>query len=214
MLIRLIQKEILHYLLDFRFVSLFALCALLSALSVYVGIRNYRLQLREHNAVTQSNRKVLQEWLDKKELLGLLRQGYRWNRRPDVLSPLVYGLSGKQGQEVTIQYRKPPEFEGSLFETDPIHALFEVLDLAFIVKVVLSLFVLLFTYDAICGEKESGTLRLCASFPVSRAMLALAKLVGSSLAVLVPFLFAFLLAAAVLVLSLEPLAEPLAGAQI
>ena len=60
--------------------------------------------------------------------------------------------------------------------------LFGVLDLAFIVKVVLSLCVLLFTYDAICGEKEQGTLRLYASYPVSRSAQALAKLAGSTVA--------------------------------
>ena len=93
------------------------------------------------------------------------------------------------------------EFEGSSFETDPVHALFGVLDLDFIVKIVLSLCVLLLTYDSICGEKEAGTLRLYASFSVSRSRLAVAKLAGSTLAIVVPLSFAFLLASAVLALS-------------
>jgi hypothetical protein len=104
---------------------------------------------------------------------------------------------------VLIRHQESPLFEASVFETDPIHALFEVLDLAFIVKVVLSLAVLLFIYDAVCGEKEGGTLRLYASFPVSRSAFALAKLVGSILTVLVPFLFACLLVCGVLAFSPE-----------
>ena len=63
-------------------------------------------------------------------------------------------------------------------------------------KVVFSLCVLLFTYDAICGEKEAGTLRLYASFPVSRSRLALAKLCGSTVAVLLPMMLSCLLVSA------------------
>ncbi len=201
MFARLVQKELLHHLLDFRFVAVFGLCALLSGLSVYVGGQNYVRRLEEYNAVSENSRRSFQEAsLDKGMLADLIWGGCEWNRRPETLSPVVYGLSGTLGQEVLIHYQRPPLFEASSFETDPIHALFEVLDLAFIVKVVLSLCVLLFTYDAICGEKEGGTLRLYASFPVSRSMLALAKLVGSTVAVLVPFVFAMLLASAVLAL--------------
>ena len=176
---------------------------LLSAVSIYVGYQNTLLQLREHTAIAEHNRSSLQVRLDKDDLHGLRHQGYNWNRRPQVLSPIVYGLSGTLGQEIQLKYFWPLYFEGSLFATDPVHTLFGVLDLAFIVKIILSLCVLLFTYDAVCGEKEGGTLRLYASFPVSRSKLALAKLVGSTVAILVPFVFAYLLASAVLSLSPE-----------
>lgn len=68
-------------------------------------------------------------------------------------------------------------------------------------KVVLSLAVLLFTHDAVCGEKEAGTLRLTGSFSLPRSSLALGKLAGVTIAVLIPYTFAFLLASAVLALS-------------
>ncbi len=201
MFARLVQKELLHHLLDFRFIAVFALCALLSALSVYVGGRNYLQQLQQYHAVSEKNRGSVQVSLERNRISDLLWTGYRWNRRPEALSAVVYGLSGKLGQEVLIQYRRRFQFEASLFATDPIHALFGVLDLAFIVKIVLSLCMLLFTYDTVCGEKEGGTLRLYASFPVARSTIALAKLVGSTVTVLVPFAFAFLLAALSLALS-------------
>ena len=197
---RMVQKELLNYLQDSRFVAVFALCVGLSVLSVFVGIQNYALEVREYHSVSETNQRALKAWLDEGNW-EFTAKGYTWNRRPEVLSPLVYGLSGKLGQEVSIQVLKLPEFEGSFFETDPVHALFNVLDLGFTVKAILSLFVLLFTYDAVCGEKEAGTLRLYASFPVSRPMLALAKLVGALLAVTVPFVVAFLLVCSVLALS-------------
>ena len=201
---RLVQKELMSYLLDFRFVVVFALCVLLSVLSVYVGGRRYARQLREYSAVTEAHRHAFEEATIKGGVqFDLFSNGYRWSRRPEALSPVVYGLSGTQGRETVIRYQEPPIIENSFFATDPIHALFEVLDLAFIVEVILSLCVLLFTYDAICGEKEEGTLRLYASFPVARSTLALAKLVGTTVAVLAPFVAAWLLVCAVLALSSE-----------
>ncbi len=198
---RLVKKELSHYLFDFRFIVVFALCTLLSVLSAYVGTQNYIRQLQQYNVVSEKSRRTIQISLEKNRLQDLEWTGYRWNKRPESLSPVVYGLSGTLGQEVRIQYRRHLQFEASLFATDPIHALLGILDLAFIVKIVLSLCMLLLTYDAICGEKETGTLRLYASFPVSRSKLALAKLIGSSIAVLTPFVFSFLSASLVLILS-------------
>ena len=198
---RLVQKELLNQLLDLRFVLVFALCILLTGVGVLVGVQNYQEQLEQYRAVSQSNREALRTSLKEGRLGDLYRfGGYRWNRRPQVLSPVVYGESGGLGREVRMQYRQWFPFEASLFATDPIHLLFGVLDMAFIVKIVLSLCMLLFTYDAVCGEKEGGTLRLCASFPLARSTIALAKIVGSTLAVLVPFLLAILLASTLLAL--------------
>ena len=128
---RLVQKELLQHLLDFRFLAVFAICVLLSALSIYVGSRDYARRLEEYNAVSETNRRVLHKaWLDPGSMYQLLWVGYRWNRRPETLSPVIYGLSGALGQEVNIQHLRPPLFEASTFETDPIHALFEVLALS------------------------------------------------------------------------------------
>ena len=56
-----------------------------------------------------------------------------------------------------------------------------------VVQIVLGLFVLLLTYDAVCGEKEIGTLGLTASFPVPRYKLLLSKVVGALLPILSVF---------------------------
>ena len=202
MLARLIHKELLTNLLDFRFVAVFALCALLSVLAVYMGVQNQDRRLSEYNAVSEANRKSFEtRVLGQGRLWNISSIGYRWNRRPESLSPVVFGLSGLLGREAIIRSGRPARFETSLYGTDPAYALFEVLDLAFIVKIVLSLAVILFTFDAICGEKEAGTLRLYSSFGVSRSLLAVGKLLGSTIVVLTPFLFSFLLSSLVLTLT-------------
>ena len=128
---RLVEKELLIHLLDSRFLVVLGLCILLSALSVYVGGRDYGRDLQEHNAVSESNRRAFQETsLDKGRLYDLIWLGYAWKRPPEPLRPLVFGLSGTLGQEVQIRYQQFPVFEASGFETDSIRMLFSLLDFA------------------------------------------------------------------------------------
>ena len=70
----------------------------------------------------------------------------------------------------------------------------DFIDFTFIFQVVLSLFAILFTYDAINGERESGTLRLTYSCPVPRATYLLAKLAGAWTGLVVPLLIPVALA--------------------
>ena len=197
---RLVRKELAGYFTDLRFTVVFALCILLAAVSVYTGSRNYVRQLQEHSETMASHRRTLASYVENRQLSYLRVVGERWNYRPEVLSPLAYGLSGTIGQEAFVQFQASPRLEVSTYEGDPIYSIFGMLDLSFIVKVILSVSALLFTYDVVCGEKQSGTLRLVASFPVSRATLAASKMVGATVAVLVPYSLSFLIAAAVLAL--------------
>src|SRR4030065_2535657 len=46
------------------------------------------------------------------------------------------------------------------FDNDPLPVMFPLIDLSFIVTILVSLMALLLFYDAGCGEKEDGTLKL------------------------------------------------------
>ncbi|MDM7919075.1 MAG: ABC transporter permease subunit [Methanosarcina sp.] len=63
----------------------------------------------------------------------------------------------------------------------------------FIVQIVLSLFAILFTYDSICGEKESGTLKLSFANQLPRAKYISAKILGSWLGLVIPMLIPVML---------------------
>ncbi len=71
----------------------------------------------------------------------------------------------------------------------------------FIVKIVLSLFAILFTYDAIVGEKEKGTLKLALSNDVPRDRLILGKAIGGYLSLLMPLLVPLLLSLIILLVA-------------
>ncbi|MCK7479416.1 MAG: ABC transporter permease [Candidatus Moduliflexus flocculans] len=70
----------------------------------------------------------------------------------------------------------------------------------FIVKIVLSLFAILFTYDAIVGEKEKGTLKLALSNAVPRDRLILGKAIGGYISLLLPLLVPLVLSLLILVI--------------
>jgi ABC-type transport system involved in multi-copper enzyme maturation permease subunit len=86
----------------------------------------------------------------------------------------------------------PQDVEVESFDLSPMPALFPLMDWFLIVGVVMSLLALVFSYDAICGEREDGTLRLAISYPVSRSVLLLGKWTGGFLSLLLPFVTAWL----------------------
>ena len=72
------------------------------------------------------------------------------------------------------------------------------IDWVFIITYLLSFIPLLFTFDALSGERERGTLRLCLANPISRPALLVGKFLGALITVLIPFCFAVLLNLAVI----------------
>lgn len=66
------------------------------------------------------------------------------------------------------------------------------IDWVFIITYLLSFIPLLFTFDALSGERERGTLRLCLANSISRPALLVGKFLGSFITVLIAFYFAVL----------------------
>ena len=193
MLGHLIRKEILDHILSLRFLILSAVGALVIWLSLYSGHTYYRTWLAGYRvAQTASEERIRQiaaagdhVYLPWEEVGSI---SYLVHKPPTPLSIFVRGLEPNLGQSIPVQgYRGNKRLKMSHVASEPILGVFPLLDLRLIVQVVLSLFVLLLTYDAVCGEKEAGTLRLAASFPVPKDRLLLGKLVGA----LIPSMMAF-----------------------
>lgn len=81
---------------------------------------------------------------------------------------------------------------------NPTMALFGKIDLLFIVKFVLSLVAIILTFNMICGEKESGTLRLLLSNPIPRDSVLLGKLLSVFVTLVVPLVLGLLMSILVL----------------
>jgi ABC-type transport system involved in multi-copper enzyme maturation permease subunit len=71
--------------------------------------------------------------------------------------------------------------------------LFTAPDLLYVIKVILSLCAMLFAFDIICGEKETGTLRQSLSNRLKRPILITGKWIGGFTSFILPFFMAVLL---------------------
>ena len=187
MLGQLIRKEILDQLLSLRFIILSAIAALTIWLSLYDGYAYYQARVEDYRharALTEVRFPQLIE-IPKWDELGYY--GFHEHKPPTVLSVFVRGLDPVLGRTISNSHARVRRLRWSPGETEPVQRIFPPLDLGLVVQLLLSLFVLLLTYDAVCGEKEAGTLRLIASFPAQAHRILLGKLFG----ILIPTLLAF-----------------------
>jgi len=197
MLRDIITKEIQDTIMSPRFVFTFLLCTILILLSVFTGINNYQAEQKEYSAAVALNRKNLDSQATYGGVAGL---GVKINKEPQVLSTLVSGVQEAVGRVATVTTAFDPNLVDSKYSSRPIFAVFGALDLTFIVKIVLSLFAILFTYDAIVGEKERGTLKLALSNRVPRDRLILGKAIGGFISLLIPLVIPMVLGLIILMI--------------
>ncbi len=187
MLRTIIEKELKAILLSPKFVVTFAACSLLIILSVFVGVQEYRALARQYETATQLAEQQLREasgWM------GISNSAYR---KPDPMQIFVSGVHNDVGRLSTISSFEGVRLRNSIYSDDPIFAVFRFIDLTFIFQVVLSLFAILFTYDAINGERENGTLQLSFANAIPRPQYLLGKFIGALLGLVVPLLIPILL---------------------
>ena len=192
----IVLKEILDTITSPKFIFTFLLCTVLILLSVYTGVNNYRAELREYNAAIAMNRKNLESQPSYQALAGL---GTKITKPPQVLSTIISGIQEAVGRQATVNIAYDPSLVDSKYNSNPVFAIFGELDMTLIVKIVLSLLAILFTFDAIVGEKERGTLKLILSNNIPRARLVLGKIIGNFISLMIPLLVPLLLGLIILV---------------
>jgi ABC-type transport system involved in multi-copper enzyme maturation permease subunit len=197
MLRDIIKKEILDNITSPKFVFTFLLCTVLILLSVYTGVTNYRAEKKEYTASLALNKKNLEAQPNYQSLAGI---GIKVSKPPQVLGTVVTGIEEAVGRVAPVNVAADPNLIESKYSSNPVFAVFGALDLMFIVKIVLSLFAILFTYDAIVGEKEKGTLKLALSNEVPRDRLILGKAIGGYISLLLPLLIPLVLSLLILLI--------------
>jgi len=199
MLKDIIKKEILDHLLSTKFLFMFIICSALILLSVYMGTAEYLADKKVYDDDVAEVRQTLAPPRTYSDLSD--GAAHRMFRVPQTLGALVKGVEDSAER---MSYISMPEvsFSESKNESDPMTAVFGSFDLMFIVKMVLSLLAILLVYDAICGEKEKGTLKLMLANSVPRDRLLLGKAIGGYISLCVPLLIPLLLS--LIYLSLHP----------
>jgi ABC-type transport system involved in multi-copper enzyme maturation permease subunit len=198
----IVEKELRDTIGSTKFALTFGVCAVLILLTFYVGAKNYQLSRRQYEAAIAENLRQMEGLTD-----WLMVRNHRLFLPPQPLAALVTGIANDLGRNIEVRGRGEVGAEDSRYGDDPIFAVFRFLDLDFVFQIVLSLFAILFAYDAICGEKERGTLRLSFANAVPRDKYILGKITGTFLALAIPLLIPILLGS----LMLPVLGVPMAG---
>ena len=188
MLKTLIEKELRETIGSTKFALTFGACAVLLLLTFYVGGRNYQVSQTQYEMAVKANYRQMADLTDWRQV-----NNHRVFLPPQPLGTLVSGVSNDVGRATAVTGRGEITATDSRYGSDPLFAMFRFLDLEFMFTIVISLFAILFGYDAISGEKERGTLRLVLSNAVPRDRYILGKLIGAFLALAVPLLIPVLL---------------------
>jgi len=186
MLKTIIAKEFLHNILDLRFIVGFVLCIIVTIACIMILAHDYKQEMKDYNDRINLEDEILDNYapaaLDR--LLGMVST----QKPPERFRPLIIGIQGNENV-------------GS-FDDNPLPILFPPLDFLFIVTIIMSLLAMLFSHDAIAGERQNGTLRLVISNSISRTTILFGKFIGGIASLIIPFILALL--AGVLYISVNP----------
>ena len=206
MLMTLIQKEIMHHILSVRFIALLLMCLLLVPLTLSINHRNYRQSLVDYQeAVKLAN--IEETTVNLKMPLEPDLEVSKLILKPTPLSVFANGLADALPSYLGITRNGITQGPPALVSAS-LSYLLGHLDFLFIVGTVFSLLALLFTFDAVAGEKEAGTLRITLSNSLPRDVFLWSKLIGGYFVFVVPFLISLLFGLLVLVWQGFPLGEP------
>ncbi|MCY3740030.1 MAG: ABC transporter permease subunit [Candidatus Poribacteria bacterium] len=189
MLRTLIRQELLTHLMSARFFAAVVITLLLVVANSVVLLEDYERRLAKYSQQENGHREKAQE----AKTYSTLKLSVE--RPPNPLSLFSAGLDKRLGTTFDIYHGFVPMIsDGSARSLDNTFLnLFSKIDLVLIFQVVLSLMALLFAYDAIAGDWESGTLRLIISHPVRRGSILLAKYIGAMICLLLPVLMSLLM---------------------
>ncbi len=205
MLMTLIQKEMMHHILSVRFIVLLLMCLLLVPLTLSTNYRNYRQNLVNYQeAVKRAN--IEETTMNPGMPLEPELEVSKIFLKPTPLSVFANGLADALPSYLGMTRNGITQGAPALVSS--LSYLLGHLDFLFVVGTVFSLLALLFTFDAVAGEREAGTLRITLANSLPRDLFLWSKLIGGYVVFVVPFLVSLLFGLLILVWQGFPLGEP------
>jgi ABC-type transport system involved in multi-copper enzyme maturation permease subunit len=189
----IIEKEALAIFKDMKFLVSFVLMVVFCATAAVAFLCQYERQCRDFRQIQSET------WRE-----GAPASQLRIPREPNAFGFVTSGKDNIMPQYVQVEERLVDEAGGMV---TPKTFLFTVdnIDWLFIVAVLTAMMALLHSYDAVSGERECGSLRLCLSYPVSRALLFTGKYLGIIIALALAMTAGMLVLVAVIVAAGGPL---------
>lgn len=185
MLKTIITREFFNNILNLRFIVGLVLCVIITVSCVVILTNDYKKENNDYNLRLHLQDEFLDKYAHTNRINGMINP----QKPPERFRPLIIGI--------------PKDADIGSFDDNPLPILFPPLDFLFIVTILMSLLAILFSYDSITGERQAGTLRLVISNSVSRAKLLVAKWIGGTSSLLIPFIFSLL--AGAIYISINPI---------
>jgi ABC-type transport system involved in multi-copper enzyme maturation permease subunit len=197
MIRQIIRKEILENILSLRFVLSLLLIVSLFAASGFMFRGKYRQQVEDYSKETNKNLALMSERSEHLYELVLHRQVI-W-RKPKLLTLCAEGFERSLPDWFTFDPFSIdlPEVKS---RSNFLLPHFSDIDWVFVTSLILSLVALFLSYNSICGEKETGTLRLMLAGSIPRHKILVAKYFGTMITLGIP-LFLGLLISLIIVIS-------------
>ncbi len=176
----IVEKEIRHNLVSYKFSIITVLTTLLILASIFMMYRDYGLARENYETLAS----LASTSSDPTAVIPATP-----------LSIFVKGLDDNLCRSFAVD-STGIEVSRKQQSLNKVFKLFTTPDLLYVIKVVLSLCAMLFAFDMVCGEKEAGTLRQSLSGSLGRPLLLLGKWIGGFTSFIVPLFLAVLLGTA------------------
>ncbi len=184
MLKTIIAREFANNILNLRFIIGLVLCIIVTIACIMILAHDYQQQLADYNQRVNLEDDFLRNYATMDRMFRMIPH----QKPPERFRPLIIGISGNENSKS--------------FDDNPLPVLFPSLDFLFIVTIIMSLLAILFSHDAISGERQSGTLRLVIANSVPRTTILFGKFIGGATSLIIPFILALLVG--VLYINLNP----------
>lgn len=164
----MLQSEILKNILNGRALIATAVALVLSLGSAMVLQHSYRQKVENYASISSAQETFIDTYAHTNRLGWM-----SWpTREPSRFEAVILGIDAETQEEN--------------FLSNPVPALLPRFDLVTIVTIIMSLMAIIFSFGSLCGERETGLLRLLISTGGSRASILAGKYAGSLISLLVP----------------------------
>ena len=188
----IIWREFLANILTLRFLLGLIICTGLVSLNTWVLLRSYTHRLGDYRRAVDANTNEVRNIQTYSQIS--YSHSPSAEKKPTLLSILNEGLEGRLGNSVKVSHVVVPVKTTQHGSDNPYLVVFPRTDLTLVFQIVISLLAFLFSYDAIAGERQSGTLALVLSNPTPRGKLLFGKYLGGILSLTIPLVFSLLVA--------------------
>jgi ABC-type transport system involved in multi-copper enzyme maturation permease subunit len=202
-IVALARLEMLQQLVSGRFNITVAICIILTSLTILISCTSYKNEMAAYSQRVEVHKRDVGTYSTAYGTpLFMLETGGVMIDRP--IWPIQV-LATSSFSSISESYWV--NMEAGVRPITPLAAagldsLFQRLDFLFLITYVFSIVALVFSYDAVCGEKESRMLALTLSRSISRAQYLMGKILGGLIVQFQLILLMFLLA--LLLISFSP----------